>query len=206
MIEAQHHTIMYPLFEWLTRFLIHREFNTVTCEGEFADTGKPVLVIANHVSWWDGFWVEYLNQKVLKRGFYFMMLEEQLKKHWYFRYTGGFSIKKKSRSALESIKYSRELLQHAENMVLIFPQGEICSMHRDVLTFEKGIERILERIAPETQVVFVANVLDYFSDKKPNVWFYFKSFGVEQLRETGVEKEYNAFYRQCLNSQKVKTS
>lgn len=194
------------MFQLLSKFLINRNFNSVNINGAFADNGKSILVIANHVSWWDGFWVNYINQKLMNRKFHFMMLEDQLKKHWYFSYTGGYSVKKNSRSILDSISYSIELLQHPENLVLMFPQGVIHSIHNDAVVFENGVERIIKKTAPETQVVFVANLIDYFSDSKPNLYIYFKSFFAQDFQKTTVEKEYNTFYKQSLNFQKIKTS
>ena len=72
------------------------------------------------------------------------MLEEQLKKNWFFQYTGGYSIKKSTRSVVESLNYTAELLENNKNLVLMFPQGKIQSMHRSEFVFEKGIERILK--------------------------------------------------------------
>ena len=68
---------------------------------DFNDRNLPVLLISNHISWWDGFWAMYINLKVLKRKFHFMMLEEQLRKYWFFNYTGGFSVNKKSKVFLK---------------------------------------------------------------------------------------------------------
>lgn len=204
MIKAQHHKVIYSLFQWLSRYLINKNFNSVSINGKFSDNGKPVLIIANHVSWWDGFWVLLLNLKIIKRKFHFMMLEEQLKKHWYFRYTGGFSIKKKSRSIIDSISYSTELLQNPENLMLMFPQGKIQTMHADAVVFEKGVERIVSKISSETQIVFVVNLIDYFSDCKPNLYINFKSLLAKDLQQEDLENEYNRFYKDSRNLQKEK--
>ena len=97
MIHAKHHPVIYPIFRGLTRFLLHRHFNNINIEGKIKNSNKAILLIANHISWWDGFWMMQLNLKQGHHKFHFMMLEEQLKKHWYFKYTGGFSIKKKNK-------------------------------------------------------------------------------------------------------------
>jgi len=174
--------------------------------GNFSDNGNSVLVIANHISWWDGFWIQYLNLKILSRKLHFMMLEEQLKKHWYFNYTGGFSIKKKSRSILESINYSIQLLKQPENMLLMFPQGQIHSLYANKITFEKGIERIVNNLTHDTQILFVANLIDYLSDKNPNLFIYFKTFLAKDFYQSTITSEYNKFYEQVLNNQKTKIS
>jgi len=174
--------------------------------GNFSDNGNSVLVIANHISWWDGFWIQYLNLKILSRKLHFMMLEEQLKKHWYFNYTGGFSIKKKSRSIVESINYSIQLLKQPENMLLMFPQGQIHSLYANKITFEKGIERIVNNLTHDTQILFVANLIDYLSDKNPNLFIYFKTFLAKDFYQSTITSEYNKFYEQVLNNQKTKIS
>ena len=206
MIQAKHHAVIYPIFRLLTRYLMNHKFHSVHIEGDFEDTGKPVLVIANHVSWWDGFWILYLNIKVLRRRFHFMMLEEQLKKHWYFQYIGGYSVKKKTRSIVESIGYTIELLRDNGNMVFMFPQGEITSMHNHDIKFEKGAQRIVDGSSDDVQVLFMANFIDYFSDPKPNVFMYLQKFPVQELKKNQLEFHYNKFHQQALNTQKIKVS
>jgi len=206
MIKAKHHRAIYPLFQWLCRFMIKRNFCCVHLEGEFNDNGHSVLVVANHISWWDGFWVEYLNYKTIHRTFHFMMLEEQLKKHWYFQHTGGFSVKKNSREILESIDYTVELLEKDKNMVLMFPQGKIHSSHNNSVHFEGGIQKIIRKCKDETQVMFVVNITDYFSDAKPHLFIYTKTGTADLLINRNIEEEYNLFFTEVLNTHKTKTS
>lgn len=206
MIKAKHHFVIYPVFIWLTRLLIKRHFRKIVIEGEFEDNGNPVLVIANHMSWWDGFWIMYLNLKILHRKVYFMMLEERLKKHWYFQFTGGYSVKKKSRSIIESLDYTLELLNNSNNMVFLFPQGEITSLYNTTIDFEKGIQRIIERSSPDLQVIFMVNLPDYFSDSNPSVFIYIKSYPAGYLKNGAAESEFREFYDHALQTQKIKVS
>lgn len=206
MIKAKHHKVIYPLFIWLTRTMIRRNFNSVSIQGEFNDNGKSVLVIANHVSWWDGFWVMLLNLKMVRRRFHFMMLEDQLRKHWYFKYTGGYSVRKKSKTILESINYSVELLQKPDHLVLMFPQGQIHSMYQTSVNFEKGVERIIQYVPPETQILFVVNMADYLSDSKPNLYIYIRSFLAKDFQHSGVTGVFNNFHREVYDIQKAKIS
>lgn len=206
MIKAKHHIVIYPIFKGLTRFLLRKKFNSTNIEGNFCDNGSAVLVIANHISWWDGFWLMHLNLKILHRRFHFMMLEGQLKKHWYFQYSGAYSVRKNSRSIIESLMYTSDILKNSENMVFMFPQGEIKSLYNNSIRFEKGVKKIIEQCADDVQVLFVANLVDYFSDSKPNLYMYLKSHTVKQLKEKAVESEYNTFYNNALIHQKTKTS
>lgn len=200
MLKAKHHFIVYPFFQFYTLFLLKRRFHSVTIKGRFSDEKKPVLLIANHVSWWDGFWAMYLKLKLLKRKFYFMMREDQLRKFRFFNYTGAFSVHKKSRETIETLQYASSVLKNSENMLLIYPQGKIRSLYDADFTFEQGIERILRSKENDIQVVFSANLVDYFSQPKPSLYIYVENYrGAFSLRE--LEAAYRAFYRRCVKTQ-----
>lgn len=202
MIKAKHHAIIYPFFKWLCCFLLRRQFSAMHLHSDFNDNGSAVLVIANHISWWDGFWIEYINQKRLKRTFYFMMLEDQLRNHWYFQYIGGFSINRKSRDVIQSIIYTNELLTNPKNVVLMFPQGKIHSAYNSNIVFERGIQHIIDNAEDETQVLFVANFTEYLSTAKPHVYSYTKTYLAKDLKVYEVEEAYNLFYRTVFNQHK----
>ena len=126
-----------------------------------------------------------------------------LQKNWFFKYTGGFSISKNSKSVIETLNYSAELLSDKNNMVLMFPQGEIVSMHKANFEFEKGVEKILQRTKNEVQVLFVANIIDYLSEIKPSVYTYMSDYtGKYTISE--IEKAYNSFYQKSLETQQMK--
>lgn len=201
LIKAKHNIFLYTFFRIYTNRLIKKHFNRVEINGNFIDNRLPILVICNHISWWDGFWVMYLNMKILHRRFYFMMLEEQLHKYSYFKYVGAFSVKRQSKSVLETLKYTTDLLENPENMVLIFPQGRIQSMHKQEFKFEKGIEYILQRTKGKIQILFVANFVDFFSNKKPNVNMYIKEFRFENFQSDNLNECYNQFYNSCVGIQ-----
>lgn len=178
-------------------------FSTVNIHGELNDSGHPVLLIANHISWWDGIWALYVNERIFNRKFHFMMLEEQLRKHWYFQYTGGYSVRKNSRSIIETIEYSAELLNDPSNLVLMFPQGNIKSMYHSSFIFEKGIEKILNRTSKPVQIIFMASFIDYLSSPKPALFLYVSEYR-NNNNGHGMEKSYNSFYHDCLKIQSQK--
>ncbi len=166
MIRASHHSILFPFFRNYVLWKMKSSFAGTEIIGNVPDKGKSILWIANHMSWWDGIWVLSVNEKTFRRKFHFMMLEEQLRKNWFFQFTGGFSVKKGTRSVLQSLNYAAELLQNPQNMVLMFPQGEIQSMHQRKFSFEKGIEKILQKAPKEVQVIFHVNFVDYLSQEE----------------------------------------
>lgn len=203
IIKAKHNLIIHPIFKQFSRVMINHHFSQVEIIGKVKkDSDRSILLLSNHTSWWDGFWHLFLNMKVFKKKFHFMMLEEELKKHWYFNYTGGFSVNKSAVSVLESIKYSAEILSHPENLVLLFPQGKIGSIHIPTIRFEKGVQKILERTdRSKVQIVFLVNSIDYFLNIKPVLYHYITEYKGNDIDYHALEKNYNAFYTESLHNQ-----
>ncbi len=200
MLKAKHHPVIYPFFKWYAKWMVMRHFGKVRIEGSFEEHGKPVLVVSNHATWWDGFWVMYFNNRVLHRKFHFMMLEEQLKRYWFFQYAGGFSVKRGSRSVLESLAYAADVLSDPGNMVLMFPQGAISTIHTRQFHFLKGVERVLAS-AEDAEVVFLANLVDWFSDRKPGIYMVHETYSYGGGGVTEVESAYNGFYHRAAMQQ-----
>ena len=201
IMKARHHWIVYPFFKWYAVWKVNRNFKPVSIIGEVTDKGLPVLFIANHVSWWDGFWLQYLNQSIFNRKLHFMMLEEQLRKFWFFNLSGGYSVRKSSRSLIESLNYTVELLSDRKNFVFIFPQGEIVSMHKNHFEFGKGLSYVLKNLENSVQIIFVANLTDYFSKEVPCLNIYIEEVRLAQLDNLQIETRYNQFYQECIKNQ-----
>ena len=130
MIRATKHEWLkkaYFLFE--SKIIFPRKFKKIIVDEVPLKKGHSILLLQNHISWWDGFWGSYLAYKHLKKSYHVMVQESQLEKHIYFKYKGAFSIKKKSKELFESINYTTEILSNPQNMVLIFPQGRLQSLY-----------------------------------------------------------------------------
>lgn len=198
MMKAKHHPIVYNFFKIYVPWIIRRNFHKVHVTGHFQEKNKPVLLIANHISWWDGFWTVHLILKVFHRKFHFMMLEDQLRKERILNLAGGFSIKKGSRSMLESLKYAVELLSDNRNLVLLFPQGKFASIYDQSFVFEPGIERIIKEVNGRVQIFFQANLIDYFSHKKPSLYIYLEECDPLEPDISSIQQRYNTFYAACV--------
>jgi len=190
---------MNGIIKCYTLLKIRSHFHNVFIKGDYIEKGMPVLVISNHLSWWDGFWAMYLNMKLFHRKFYFMMLEEELKKHMFFNKTGGYSVKKGSRSVIESLNYTAELLSCKNNLVILFPQGKIESLYTRDFRFEKGIEYILKKVKGEVQILFLVNLVDYFSEPRPGLFMYFREYTGSGTDTDTLRMEYNDFHSECIN-------
>lgn len=198
MIEAKHNPLVYGFFKNYSRIRIRKTFQEVVIRGDVSSVGKPVLLLSNHISWWDGFWGLYLNEKVFGRKFHFMMNEEQLRQRWLFSYSGGFSIRPNSRSLFESLHYTEQLLSKPENLVVIYPQGKLFSSHTYEVQFKKGIERLRFNQELKPDVYFLVQLTDYFQFEKPTLYFYLQKATDEVIANHSYELAYNKFYQQTL--------
>ncbi len=198
MIRAKHQPLVYGFFRWYARMKMKQHFNSVKIEGNVDVNNKAVLLIANHISWWDGFWCLYLSTGVFKKKYYFMMLEKELRKRWLFSYSGGFSVDHGSRSILESINYTAEILRNNQNMVLMFPQGKMHSLYNDEVKFQKGIEKIIEKTDVKPKLVFMVSMTEYFEHLKPDIYFHMKEYDNTDYSVAEIEKAYNSFYKSCI--------
>jgi 1-acyl-sn-glycerol-3-phosphate acyltransferase len=176
-----------------------KDFADVKMMGEWKnDETKASLIIGNHVSWWDGFWLLYPNQKFLGKNLHVMILEEQLKKNKILSKVGAYSVDPGSRSVVESLNYTIDLLNDANNAVVIYPQGKFSSFVVQNFYFKPGIEKVLKKCQP-VQILFYTAFVDYFSNRKPTVYLYlgeieFQRYGLEEL-----SAKYRSFYMQSLN-------
>ncbi len=224
MIPARHTWFHVRFFRFYADFRIRKNFSSVTVHNDVPEVHeKPLVVIANHFSWWDGFFILWLNHRFFRKLFHVMMLEDQLQGNMILNKTGAFSIKKSSRDMVESLNYARGILEgrtrgqkgrtrgqkgrtrgssptQMSPLLLMFPQGEIQSMHTRPLKFKKGLEHITRGLENKINILMVAVLVDYFSDQKPQLHFYLELYPfIKQLDMKAVEDAYNLFFSDSIN-------
>ncbi len=197
MIKASHSKWAQLIFDVYLRVLFKRYFHrlNVTLNTVSPKEHSSMLLLANHFSWWDGFFWYYLNKVVWKKKFHIMMLEEQLKRYWFFRFLGAFSIRKNSRSVMESFAYASKLLADPNNLVLIFPQGEIQPLSIEKIKFERGIELLKLNAESKMQLVFGYAHTEYESNPKPTVRFFLQTGEGKDVWE--MQQAFNKFRSEC---------
>ncbi|MEZ4829408.1 MAG: lysophospholipid acyltransferase family protein [Bacteroidia bacterium] len=165
------------------------------------DPSRSMLMVGNHISWWDGFWPMILNKKLFGKKYHVMMLEAELSKRPFMRRGGAFSINPGNRSMVESLRYTAGLLENPENMVLMYPQGKIHSVYESTFEFQPGIEKIIGVCRKPVQVVFFASLLDYGSFPLPTLRMYMEEYTGEPAAAV-ISGAYTRFYLNALALQK----
>jgi 1-acyl-sn-glycerol-3-phosphate acyltransferase len=121
--------------------------------------GLPLLVIANHPSWWDGYLALLLSRQFGVRR-YLMMDAAQLKRYRFFAWAGCFGIERTdARDVARGIAYATDLLRQAEPAWLwLFPQAEITPSRARPLSFHAGAAHIVRRASVGGRTVGVLPV------------------------------------------------
>jgi len=166
----------FPLGERLVWQLIDRSlrkyFDCVyfRMRGDYTDEQRatlPMIICANHFSWWDGY-VVALVQRLIKVDGYLMMEEKQLRRYFFFAWAGCFSVDRQNpRSALQSLKYAAKLLKERPGrMVCLFPQGEIFPNDRRPLVFYNGATYLARLINPVLYYPMAIRI-EYLAEQRP---------------------------------------
>lgn len=136
---------------------------------------KAVLFTPNHFSWWDGFLIQKIQREFLpKKNFFILMLVKQLKVYRFFNWMGAYGVEQESiSSVMQTVKYTRELLSSPENLVIIYPQGEIRPYGIDKVVLQKGITKFAGGEASNSVVIPIAFKIQFDEDKKPAVYCSF---------------------------------
>lgn len=199
MKKAKHHWFLYPFLQWYGRARMKMHFSKIRMIGEIEKKELPVLLIANHFSWWDGFFITSFNQQKIGKRFHIMMEEKQLSENRFLNYGGVYSVRKQSKDVVESLKYTLELLTDSGNLVALFPQGKFESKYQYPLHFEKGLDWILKKLGSEVQFIFMANQVEYFDSVKPLLFMHFEEYEYSGKTLDEITKDYNHFYERCFN-------
>jgi 1-acyl-sn-glycerol-3-phosphate acyltransferase len=113
----------------------------------------PLLLVANHVSWWDGFALLDVRERIRPRApFRVVMTEAELRRFPFFRLLGCLPVREGSRVSIRTLLRTLGAIRaHDPTSIFVwFPQGAIWPSFRRPLGFRRGIERVARRLAPVT--------------------------------------------------------
>ncbi|REJ78376.1 MAG: acyl-phosphate glycerol 3-phosphate acyltransferase [Acidobacteria bacterium] len=162
------------LFALYNSNLLRRRFHSFRIKGlpglTEPDRSKPLILYANHTSWWDGL-AAFQISRAAHLDAYLMMEERQLRRYFLFRKLGAFSVVRENpREAYRTLEYAADLLYEDPGRCLwIFPQGKITPAGKRPLGFYKGIGKLVE-IAGDCRVAPVVFRYEFEGEYKPSIY------------------------------------
>lgn len=176
MIKANHKKWAELIFDFYLDKLLKKHFNKLILIGVLPsiDNNKSLMILPNHFSWWDGFFIYKVIKNFTDKKFHILMLEEQLRKYWFFQKLGAYSINQNNpKSMVETLNYTIELLKKKSNLTVIYPQGVIQPQEERNIKFNKGVNYICEKSSVEFQILPIAFRIFYSNQKLPFVLYRF---------------------------------
>jgi 1-acyl-sn-glycerol-3-phosphate acyltransferase len=111
--------------------------------------GLPVLLVANHVSWWDGFLLREVHRAIRPRSpFHVVMSEAQMRAHPLLRWLGAVPLGDGPLAARAMLRALEGLSADGAPVIGYFPQGRIWPSHRRPLGFQRGVDWLAGRLSP----------------------------------------------------------
>ncbi|MFC4198984.1 1-acyl-sn-glycerol-3-phosphate acyltransferase [Pedobacter jamesrossensis] len=196
MYQPRKNTIVYKFFSWYIQFIIKKDFAAFNFDKAEINQNSSVLILANHFSWWDGFFIFYINKKIFKKQFHVLVNAENYNKVIFLKYLGAFAAENRGKDVLETLNYAGKLLDNPDNLVLVFPQGKLYSNHLTSISFEKGVMQMINASQKKINIIFAATFVDFFERRKASVYTYLQNWENEeyislQLLKSAYNKHYD---------------
>jgi 1-acyl-sn-glycerol-3-phosphate acyltransferase len=172
MIKAQHKKWARIIFDLYINSLLKKNFSRFLLTNEFPKINQSagLIITPNHFSWWDGFFIDFYTQKILQRKIHLLMLEEQLKRYWFFKKVGAYSINVNNpKSVIETFNYTSRILNDQNNFVVYYPQGKIEEFGSKSLTFKEGIVKVIKQTSIAVEILPIAFKIHYSNFKLPDI-------------------------------------
>ena len=202
MYQPRKNNLIFSFFSWYIQFIIKKDFSAFKYGEVEIKQDAAILVLANHFSWWDGFFLFYINKKVFKKQFHVLVNAENYTKVGFLKYLGAFAAENKGKDVLETLNYAGKLLDNPANLVLVFPQGKLYSNHLKNISFEKGVMQMINASQKKINIIFAATFIDYFSKRKPSAYTYLQHWENEEYVSLQLLKSaYNKHYDQSVVKQ-----
>lgn len=182
-----------PLMRWSVLLFDRLCFRAHHWHGHMDDFSGPVLLVANHFSWWDGLWV-MLHFRQTRWNLAVPMLASQLQKRPFLRWWGALPLQA-GRALPHQVAACQAACTQPNQLLLLFPQGKIGSLHTKHFHFQRGLLRKL--MAEGVQLVFLYQTLEFGNKPRPVVHHFLQPFG-EQSQPVAIEQAYNQFVAACL--------
>ena len=156
-------------FRYIARSYFRRHFRSVMVRGaeEMQSRGGPLIVFANHTSWWDPM-VQVLLAETLLPGYrhYAPMDAAALARYPILRKLGIFPVEMATaRGAAQFLRVSRAILAQG-GVLWITPQGRFADPREVPLAFKPGLAALAARV-PEATLLPLAIEYTFWDERLP---------------------------------------
>ena len=175
------------LARWFGRYLryyFRRHFSAVRLLAGFdgaALRARPIVVYANHPSWWDPIFFMLIHEKCFpERGMFGPMDAVALEKYGFMRRLGVFGVELGSpRGVATFLRTSRAVLARGDATLWITPQGRFCDARERPVELQPGLAHLV-RSVPRLAMLPLAVEYPFLDERNPEA---LALFGRPELAE-----------------------
>ncbi len=178
--------LMLRLFGRLFARDLASQFHAVRCSGQPPAGAGPLVVFANHPSWWDGELFVWLGATMFsgRRGFA-PMEAAMLQRYRFFRRLGGFGVAPGFAGASAFLAMGRAVLGLEDGLLLVNAEGRFRDVRDRPLQVAGGLAH-LARWAPAARFAPLAIEYAYWDERRPNLLLRFgETVSAEAVRASG---------------------
>jgi 1-acyl-sn-glycerol-3-phosphate acyltransferase len=197
-------------FRYIVRGYFKRHFRAVRVLGSerFIAAGqqnKPLIVYANHCSWWDPMVQVLLAAELMpKRNHYAPMDAAALERYRIFKHIGVFGVETKTtRGAAQFMRIGLSVLE--ENGVLwVTPQGRFADAREHPVEFKPGLAALASRVKGSCTVLPLAIEYTFWNERLPEVLLLVgEAIDVEETTSEAIEERLKFALTQAMNDLKL---
>jgi 1-acyl-sn-glycerol-3-phosphate acyltransferase len=173
LIKANHKKWALFVFDVYLKRLLKKSFSDFRLINELPQFDKTInlIITANHFSWWDGFFVYWFNKHFINKKLFVLMLEQQLLRYRFFKKLGCYSINlKNAYSTITSLRYTLDVISDSNNIVAIYPQGEIQPYEQRPIIVKDGISFLSNKTKKDFFILPIAFKIHYSNERLPCVY------------------------------------
>lgn len=160
--------LLIGLFETYLRWYFPRNFTAVRTAGRPPRTDLPLIVYANHPSWWDPIHFLMLARSELPgRRVYGPMDAAALRSYGFFRRLGVFGVERDSRrGAIAFLRTSRAILDRPDASLWLTAEGRFTDPRVRPVRLQPGLAHLLRGCGPAC-VVPLAIEYPFWNERRP---------------------------------------
>ena len=145
------------LFRIYLRWYMRRHFHSlrVANPGRIPPQAQPLILFANHASWWDPLTAMILAERILpEREHYAPMDATALEHYSIFRPMGFFELDNATaRGAAQLIRAGRQVLSRENSVLWITPESQFQDVRKRPVTFRPGLGALMTRTGRDRKSV-----------------------------------------------------
>ncbi|WP_428391933.1 lysophospholipid acyltransferase family protein [Lichenicoccus sp.] len=164
--------ILFRLFAYYLRLRVRRGFHAIRLSGQLpvVPRGQPVIVFANHPSWWDPAVFIILGDTLFRgRPGYGPMESDALRRYGFFRRLGAFGIEKNTAAgARRFLEIARAVLAEPGAMIWVTAEGNFTDPRVRPVRLRPGVAH-LARSIPDAVLLPLAVEYVFWNESRPEL-------------------------------------